>query len=126
VRISSFAVFALCVAGLSRPAFPSVVPSFQNPETPGYAFSLNSRVWISCNLKAIIVAVGILADANFIERTPTHQIPQGHPAAAGPYASSHGVQYWQLTEKGQEHIAALGAADAACNIAQKQEVCLGS
>jgi hypothetical protein len=74
------------------------------------------------SLKAVIVAVGILADENFIERTPTHKAPHGHPASAGPYAPSHGVQYWQLTEKGQQHIAALGAADAACNAAQQQEV----
>jgi hypothetical protein len=74
------------------------------------------------SLKAIIVAAGILADANLIERTPAHQIPQGHPAASGPFASSNGVQYWQLTEKGQQHIAANSAA---CN-AQQQEVCLGS
>jgi hypothetical protein len=72
------------------------------------------------SLKAVIVAVGILADEKFIERTPSHKIPHGHPASAGPYAQSHGVQYWQLTQKGQQHIADVGAA-AATN-AQQQEV----
>jgi hypothetical protein len=34
------------------------------------------------------------------------------------------VKYWQLTQKGQDHIAALGAASS--SNAQQQEVCLGS
>jgi hypothetical protein len=79
------------------------------------------------SLKAVIVAVGILADENFIERTPTHKIPQRYSVSTGSHRGS--MQWWQLTEKGQQHIAALGAADAtaACNAnAQKQEVCLGS
>jgi hypothetical protein len=77
-------------------------------------------------LKAVIIASAILAEENFIERTPTHKIPQRFPAAAGSPRGS--MQWWQLTQKGQDHIAALGAADAtaACNAAQKQEVCLGS
>jgi hypothetical protein len=83
------------------------------------------------SLKAVIIATATLAEENFIERTPAHKIPHGHPASAGPYASSHGVQYWQLTQKGSNHIAALGPADAVAaecnsNTAQQQEVCLGS
>jgi hypothetical protein len=72
------------------------------------------------SLKAIIVAVGILADENFIERTPTHKIPQRYSVPTGSPRGS--MQWWQLTQKGQQHIAALGAADAACNAAQQQEV----
>jgi hypothetical protein len=70
------------------------------------------------SLKAVIVAVGILADENFIERTPTHKVPQRYSVPTGSHRGS--MQWWQLTQKGQEHIAALGAA-AATN-AQQQEV----
>jgi hypothetical protein len=68
------------------------------------------------SLKAVIIALGILAEQNLIERCRDQRnIPQRYPAGNGcPFSS------WQLTQKGQEHIAALGAADvAACNAAQQ-------
>lgn len=72
-------------------------------------------------LKAVIMASATLAEADFIERTPAHQIPQRYAV------NSQAMQWWQLTQKGKDHIAALGAADdvASCNAAQ-QEVSLGS
>lgn len=83
------------------------------------------------SLKAVFIETGKLADDNFIERAPTHNIPQRYPVAAEA-ACNASMQWWQLTQKGQEHIAALGSADvaatAACNAtpSNKKEVCLGS
>jgi hypothetical protein len=68
-------------------------------------------------LPAVCRAIATLAEAEFIEHTPRHQNPHRFPTMIDP-------AYWQLTHKGHQHIAALGAA-AACN-AQQQEVCLGS
>lgn len=73
------------------------------------------------SLKAIIIATATLSEENFIERTPAHKIPQRYPAIAPCNGS---IQYWQLTQKGSDHIAALDAA--AVSSVQKQEVCLGS
>jgi hypothetical protein len=69
------------------------------------------------SLKAVIVASAILAEENFIELTPTNKNPCRFPINSP-------VKYWQLTQKGQDHIAALGAASS--SNAQQQEVCLGS
>lgn len=64
-------------------------------------------------LAGVVVAVGELSDDGFIEKTTTH-------AAIGTTLKLIG--YWQLTEKGQQYIAAQEAAP--CNT--EKEVCLGS
>jgi hypothetical protein len=67
-------------------------------------------------LPAVVRAIATLAEAEFIELTPTHKHPCRFPLFAGP-------KYWQLTESGR------AIAIAACNgktQSQQQEVCLGS
>lgn len=87
----------------------------------GGAFVFHVFEKLTAKSQEPVIATETLADDNYIERAPTHKIPQRYPAGTAE------VQYWQLTQKGQQHIADVGAADATAPIkAQKQEVCLGS
>lgn len=80
-------------------------------------------LWGHCKqgeaLLSVMIEVATLDEDGFIERIPSHKNPGRYSATD---LNGQAVQYWQLTEKGRQHVAAQESAQ--CN--PQQEVELGS